>query len=92
MKNSVVVLYDLWSFMYMAAQFKDECAVFTLGWPISTSQTNSWVCLCSAEFVMAANLAGMAFIPYYRHIIDLLDTNAELKKTAHGKSKEAGGQ
>lgn len=33
---------------------------------------------------MAANLAGMAIIPYYRHIMDLLDTNAELKKTAHG--------
>ncbi|KAK2146640.1 hypothetical protein LSH36_593g01027 [Paralvinella palmiformis] len=33
---------------------------------------------------MAANLVGMAFIPYYRHIVDLLDTNQELKKTAHG--------
>ena len=34
---------------------------------------------------MAANIAGMAFIPYYNHIIKVLETDEELKKTIVGK-------
>lgn len=34
---------------------------------------------------MAAGLAGMAFIPYYNHLIQLLETNEELKKTGKGR-------
>jgi len=33
---------------------------------------------------MAAAFAGLAFIPYYNQIIDILETNNELKKTAKG--------
>ena len=33
---------------------------------------------------MAANLAGMAFIPYYHHLMQILETNKELKKTSKG--------
>ncbi|ESO82729.1 hypothetical protein LOTGIDRAFT_155746 [Lottia gigantea] len=31
-----------------------------------------------------AGVLGMAFVPYYNHLIELLETNAELKKTARG--------
>ena len=34
---------------------------------------------------MAANLIGMAFMPYYRQIMTILETDKELKKTAKGK-------
>lgn len=34
---------------------------------------------------MAANLAGMAFIPYYNHIMKILETDPALKKTAKGR-------
>ncbi|XP_060579728.1 protein C19orf12 homolog [Ruditapes philippinarum] len=37
---------------------------------------------------MAANLAGMAFIPYYKHLMEILETNAELKKTSKGIFKQ----
>lgn len=37
---------------------------------------------------MAANLAGLAFIPYYSHLMELLKTNAELRKTATGIFKQ----
>ncbi|KAL4227947.1 hypothetical protein ACF0H5_013386 [Mactra antiquata] len=37
---------------------------------------------------MAANIAGMAFIPYYKHLMDLLETNKELKKTSVGIFKQ----
>ncbi|KAK7485905.1 hypothetical protein BaRGS_00022900 [Batillaria attramentaria] len=37
---------------------------------------------------MAASLAGMAFIPYYSHLMELLKTNAELRKTATGIFKQ----
>lgn len=33
---------------------------------------------------MAANVLGMAFMPYYRHIMSILETDKELKKTAKG--------
>ncbi|KAK6185847.1 hypothetical protein SNE40_007993 [Patella caerulea] len=33
---------------------------------------------------MASGLFGMAFIPYYNHLMELLDTNEELKKSAKG--------
>ncbi len=33
---------------------------------------------------MAAHLAGMAFIPYYNHIIQILETDPQLKKTTKG--------
>ncbi|XP_067657090.1 protein C19orf12 homolog [Haliotis asinina] len=33
---------------------------------------------------MAANVLGMAFVPYYNHLMNLLETNKELKKTATG--------
>jgi len=33
---------------------------------------------------MASNLAGMAFIPYYNHIMTILETDPRLKKTAKG--------
>ena len=39
---------------------------------------------CNA-FSMAAGLVGMAFIPYYTHLMDILDTDEELRKTARGK-------
>ena len=35
---------------------------------------------------MATNLVGLAFIPYYKHLMELLETNAELKKTSKGKN------
>ncbi|KAH9520369.1 hypothetical protein Btru_060603 [Bulinus truncatus] len=37
---------------------------------------------------MAANLLGMAFIPYYDHLMNLLKTNPELHKTAKGIFKQ----
>ncbi|XP_052280051.1 protein C19orf12 homolog isoform X2 [Dreissena polymorpha] len=37
---------------------------------------------------MAANLVGMAFLPYYRHLMDLLETNQEIKKTSKGIFKQ----
>lgn len=37
---------------------------------------------------MASNLAGMAFIPYYKHLMELLETNKELKKTSKGIFKQ----
>jgi hypothetical protein len=37
---------------------------------------------------MAANLAGMAFIPYYKHLMEILETNAELKKTSKGEKQD----
>ncbi|KAL5004859.1 hypothetical protein ScPMuIL_018315 [Solemya velum] len=33
---------------------------------------------------MATNLAGMAFIPYYNHLLELLETNKELRQSAVG--------
>ena len=33
---------------------------------------------------MAAGLAGMAFVPYFNHLMKLLDTNSDLKKSAKG--------
>ena len=35
---------------------------------------------------MASNLMGLAFVPYYKHLMELLETNAELKKTSKGMS------
>ena len=35
---------------------------------------------------MAAGLVGMAFIPYYNHLVEILDTDEELRKTARGKT------
>ncbi|KAK3603116.1 hypothetical protein CHS0354_027903 [Potamilus streckersoni] len=35
-----------------------------------------------------ADLLGMAFIPYYRHLMELLETNKELKKTSKGIFKQ----
>ncbi|XP_005102240.1 uncharacterized protein LOC101859797 isoform X2 [Aplysia californica] len=37
---------------------------------------------------MAANLVGMAFIPYYDHLMGILKTNPELAKTAKGIFKQ----
>ncbi|XP_045215733.2 protein C19orf12 homolog [Mercenaria mercenaria] len=37
---------------------------------------------------MASNLAGMAFIPYYKHLMEILETNEELKKTSKGIFKQ----
>lgn len=37
---------------------------------------------------MAANLAGLAFIPYYKHLMEILETNADLKKTSKGIFKQ----
>ncbi|XP_076469717.1 uncharacterized protein LOC143300045 [Babylonia areolata] len=37
---------------------------------------------------MAAGVMGMAFIPYYRHLMDILDTDQELKNTARGIFKQ----
>ncbi|BFZ02172.1 hypothetical protein BsWGS_05211 [Bradybaena similaris] len=37
---------------------------------------------------MAANLMGMAFIPYYDNLMNLLKTNPELHKTAKGMFKQ----
>ena len=34
---------------------------------------------------MASNVVGMAFIPYYRHIMNILETDKDLKKTFSGK-------
>ena len=34
---------------------------------------------------MAAGVVGMAFIPYYSHIMNILETDKDLKKTFHGK-------
>jgi len=31
-----------------------------------------------------AGVAGMAFIPYYSHIMNILETNNDLKKTFYG--------
>ena len=36
---------------------------------------------------MAANLAGMAFVPYYNHIVKVLETDEDLKKSVKGNSK-----
>lgn len=36
---------------------------------------------------MAADLLGIAFIPYYNHLMNLLKTNPELRKTAKGQGK-----
>jgi len=33
---------------------------------------------------MAAAAIGMAFVPYYNHIMNILETNKDLKKTFHG--------
>lgn len=38
---------------------------------------------------MASNLMGMAFVPYYKHLMELLETNEELKKTSKGKCQNA---
>ncbi|XP_046548486.1 uncharacterized protein LOC124258434 [Haliotis rubra] len=37
---------------------------------------------------MAANVLGMAFVPYYNHLMTLLETNQELKKSATGIFKQ----
>jgi len=37
---------------------------------------------------MAAHLAGMAFLPYYRHIMEILETDKNLKATAKGEGSE----
>ncbi|XP_048249186.1 uncharacterized protein LOC124128135 [Haliotis rufescens] len=37
---------------------------------------------------MAANVLGMAFVPYYNHLMTILETNKELKKTATGIFKQ----
>lgn len=37
---------------------------------------------------MASNLMGMAFVPYYKHLMELLETNEELKKTSKGIFKQ----
>ncbi|CAL1535576.1 unnamed protein product [Lymnaea stagnalis] len=37
---------------------------------------------------MAADLLGMAFLPYYNHLMDLLKTNPELHKTGKGIFKQ----
>ena len=34
---------------------------------------------------MAANVLGMAFMPYYNHILQILETDKELRKTAKGE-------
>jgi len=33
---------------------------------------------------MAANVAGMLFMPYYNQVMKILETNQDLKKTAKG--------
>jgi len=45
------------------------------------------LCLCFRFAIateMASNVAAMAFIPYYNHIMNILDTNTDLKKTFSG--------
>ncbi|GFR80794.1 hypothetical protein ElyMa_004053700 [Elysia marginata] len=37
---------------------------------------------------MAANIVGMALIPYYEHLMGILRTNPELHKTAKGVFKQ----
>ncbi|KAK7108988.1 protein C19orf12 homolog [Littorina saxatilis] len=37
---------------------------------------------------MAAGFVGMAFIPYFNHLMQILDTDEELKKTAKGIFKQ----
>jgi len=37
---------------------------------------------------MAANIAGMAFVPYYNQIMNILETNKDLKKTFAGMLKQ----
>ena len=36
----------------------------------------------------AAGVMGMAFIPYYNHLMEILETNKELKKSAQGIFKQ----
>jgi hypothetical protein len=36
---------------------------------------------------MAADVLGMAFIPYYNHIMKLLETDRSLKRTIQGLNK-----
>ncbi|XP_025094602.1 uncharacterized protein LOC112564176 [Pomacea canaliculata] len=43
---------------------------------------------CEKEVTMAADLLGIAFIPYYNHLMNLLKTNPELRKTAKGIFKQ----
>jgi len=31
-----------------------------------------------------AGVVGVAFFPYYNHIMNILETNKDLKKTFHG--------
>ena len=40
----------------------------------------------------AADIVGMAFIPYYNHLMEILQTNKELEKTAKGKKFDTFGQ
>ncbi|WAR00879.1 hypothetical protein MAR_025251 [Mya arenaria] len=37
---------------------------------------------------MAANLAGLAIIPYYKHLMEIMETNEEIKKTSKGIFKQ----
>ncbi|KAK2164984.1 hypothetical protein NP493_1389g00006 [Ridgeia piscesae] len=37
---------------------------------------------------MAGGLAGMMFLPYYKHIMTVLETNKELKRTVKGISHQ----
>ena len=34
---------------------------------------------------MAANVAGMLFFPYYNHLMDILGTDPNLRRTAKGR-------
>jgi len=36
------------------------------------------------DTAMAGGLAGMMFLPYYKHIMTVLETNKELKRTVKG--------
>jgi len=49
----------------------------------------SYIIICQSKsntciLTMAAAVAGLAFIPYYNQIMEILETNQELKKTAKG--------
>ena len=34
---------------------------------------------------MASNIAGMLFVPYYNHLMEILNTDPNLRRTAKGR-------
>jgi len=51
----------------------------------------TFLCWCDAfvldaslQLRMASNIAGMALIPYYNHIMNIIETDKNLKKTFSG--------